>query len=300
MICRLAIATRKYVRFTGPSPGRSLRSYSRGPPMRDAPRRVQWTIPLQQFRKPSALDGRARFRVRSAYRTSCSRCGRRWGTRDDDRDIVRSPSPIRQRNKDLAGALRIARFDDNAMNVLVFHVIDEAIAAEQDAVAGLHGEASDVWRDLLVDSEGHGDYVFPRMVLRFLGQELPAIDHLLNEGMVPGHLENLSRIDDVDAGITRIRDMKAATVSDGEAQGRAHPLALRMPFGLRYNRLIRAGDGGSEVPVVRGSRDVLLARQKREERACDRLDRNPARHLPAIVSPHPVRDHQEQPGSGLG
>src|SRR2546430_144255 len=161
------------------------------------------------------------------------------------------------------------------MNILVFRVIDEAVAAEQDAVTGLHGEASDVWRHLLVDSEGHGDYVFPRMVLRLLGQELPAIDHLLNEGMVPGHLENLSCIDNVDAGVTRIRHMKAATIGDGEAQGRAHPLALRMSFGLRENRLIRAGDGGSEVPVVRGSRDVLLARQKREERACDRLDRNP-------------------------
>src|SRR5947209_19244198 len=108
-----------------------------------------------------------------------------------------------------------------------------AIEEEEEPDVGLHGEASDVWPDLLVDSEGHGDYVFPRMVLRFLGQELPAIDHLLNEGMVPGHLENLSRIDDVDAGITRIRDMKAATIGDGEAQGRAHPLALRMSFRLR-------------------------------------------------------------------
>src|SRR3989442_13213883 len=223
--------------------------------MRDAPRRVQWTIPLQQFRKPSALDGRARFRVRSAYRTSCSRCGRRWGTRDDDRDIVRSPSPIRQREKDLAGALRIARFDDNAMNVLVFHVIDEAVAAEQDAVTGVHGEASDVWRHLLVDSEGHGDYVFPRMVLRLLGQELPAIDHLLNEGMVPGHLENLSCIDNVYAGVTRIRHMKAATIDDGRPQGHAHPRALRMPFGLRENRLIRTGNGGSQVPGVRSPRE---------------------------------------------
>src|SRR5207245_5861148 len=159
--------------------------------------------------------------------------GGRWGARDDDRDIVRSASPVRQRDKDLAGLLGIARFDYDAMSVLVFHVIDEAVAAQQDAVTGLHGEASDVWRHLLVDSEGHRDHVLPGMVLRFLGQELPAIDHLLNEGMVPGHLENLSRIDDVDAGVPRVRDMKAATVGDGEAQGRAHPLALRMSFGLR-------------------------------------------------------------------
>src|SRR5207245_5485010 len=96
------------------------------------------------------------------------------------------------------------------------------------------------------------------------------------------------RIDDVDAGVSRVRDMKAATIGDGEAQGRPHPLALRMPFGLRENRLIRTGKGGSEAAVVRGSRDVLLARQKREERACDRLARDPPRHLPAIGSTHPV------------
>src|SRR3989449_10777430 len=96
------------------------------------------------------------------------------------------------------------------------------------------------------------------MVLRFLRSELAAIDHLLNEGMVPRHLENLSFIDDVDAGVPRVRDMKAPTIGDGEAQGRAHPLVLRMPFSLQENRLIRAGYGGCEDPAVRGWREVLL------------------------------------------
>src|SRR5207245_2033639 len=95
----------------------------------------------------------------------CSRAGSRWGARNDDRDIVRSASSIRQPDKNLAGLLGIARFDHDAMNVLVFDVIDEAIAAEQDAVTGLHGQASDVRRHLLVDSEGHRDDVFPRVVL---------------------------------------------------------------------------------------------------------------------------------------
>src|SRR3989449_6146117 len=97
-----------------------------------------------------------------------------------------------------------------------------------DSVTGFHRQASDVRRHLLVDSEGHRDHIFPRMVLRFLWQQLPAIDHLLNEGMVAGHLENLSLIDDVDAGVARVRDVETAAVGDGEAQGRTHPLALRM------------------------------------------------------------------------
>src|SRR5207245_5062380 len=103
------------------------------------------TIARPRFRKPSALKARAFFRVRSAGRTSCSRRGGQWGARDDDRDIVRSASPVRQRDKDLAGLLGIARFDDDAMNVLVFHVIDEAVAADQAAVTGLRGQARDVW-----------------------------------------------------------------------------------------------------------------------------------------------------------
>src|SRR5207249_10126886 len=128
-------------------------------------------------------------------------------------------------------------------------------------------------------SEGHRDDVLPGMVLRFLRSELSAIDHLLNEGMVPGHLENLSRVDNIDARVTRIHDMKAATIGDGEAQGRPHPLALRMPFGFEENRLIRAGHGGSEVPVVCRSRDVLLAPQEREEPSGHGPDGDPARAL---------------------
>src|SRR2546427_13267040 len=110
--------------------------------------------------------------------------------------------------------------------------------------------------------------------------------------MVAGHLENLSLIDDVDAGVARVRDVETAAVGDGEAQGRTHPLALRMPFRFQENRLIRAGNGGAEVAVVRSSRDVLLARQERKERGTDSLNRSPARHLPAIVSPHPPRRPQ--------
>src|SRR2546425_2368690 len=105
--------------------------------------------------------------------------------------------------------------------------------------------------------------------------------------MVAGHLENLSLIDDVDAGVARVRDVETAAVGDGEAQGRTHPLALRMPFRFQENRLIRAGNRGSEVAVVRSSRDVLLARQERKERARDGLNRNPARHLPRLCPPIP-------------
>src|SRR5438445_712178 len=42
------------------------------------------------------------------------------------------------------------------------------------------------------------------MVSRFLGQDLASVDQLLNERVVPGHLENLSCTDNVDPGVSRI------------------------------------------------------------------------------------------------
>src|SRR5207247_4136539 len=57
---------------------------------------------------------------------------------DDDGDVVRPAASVRQGDQDLASRLRIARFDHDAMNVIVFHVVDEAVAAHQDIVSGFH------------------------------------------------------------------------------------------------------------------------------------------------------------------
>src|SRR5207237_2984152 len=105
--------------------------------------------------------------------------------RDDDRDVVRPAAPVCEGDQDVARGLRIARLDHDALNILVFHVVDQAVATQQDAVAGLHGEASDVRRHFVVDPEGHRDHVLPRVVPRVLGRELPSVDPLLNEGVLP-------------------------------------------------------------------------------------------------------------------
>src|SRR5256884_6378926 len=104
------------------------------------------------------------------------------------------------------------------------------------------------------------------MVSRFLGQDLASVDQLLNERVVPGHLENLSCTDNVNPGVSRIRDMKAATISDREAQRRPHPLALRMPSGLCKDGLIGVAHGGPELVVIRRWRDPLFACPERGER----------------------------------
>src|SRR3989475_12348352 len=229
-----------------------------------------------------------------------SRRVRQFGARDDDGDVIRSAPFVRQRDEALAGRLRIARLDHDALNVFVFHVVDEAVAADQDGVARLHRKESDIRRHLLVHSEGQRDHVLPRTVSRFLGQDLASVDQFLNERVVPGYLENLPCIDDVDPGASRIRDVEAATVGDREAQRRPHPLALRMPSGLCENRLIGVAHRGPELVVIRRWRNRFFAGQEREERPGDRLNSNPARDLPAAVSSHAIGDHQEQPGSRLG
>src|SRR5437867_344847 len=204
------------------------------------------------LRSPFLIERSARWILRAS--NIFSRSGKRRSAGDDDRDVVRPASPVRQTDKNLAGPLGIARFDHDAMDVLVFDVIDEAVAAQQDAVTGLHGQASDVRRHLFVDSEGHRDHVLPGMVLRFLRSELAAIDHLLNEGMVPRHLENLSFIDDVDAGVPRVRDMKAPTVGDGEAQGRAPPHVRGKPDFPPGGANDRIGHPGGHFFPIRVSR----------------------------------------------
>src|SRR3989440_7846947 len=153
--------------------------------------------------------------------------------RDDDRDVVCPAALVREGDQDVARGLRIARFDDDALNVLVFHVVDQAVATQQDAVTRLHREASDVRRDLIVDSEGHRDHVLPRVMPRVLGRQLPPVDHLLDEGVVPRHLVDLSRIDDVRAGVAGVGHMESATIGDRKAEGRPHPFTFRMYLGLR-------------------------------------------------------------------
>src|SRR2546430_17181158 len=84
------------------------------------------------------------------------------------------------------------------------HVVDEAVAAQQNAVATLHGEASDIRSHLVIDPEGHRDHVLPRMVPGVVRGKLPPVDHLLNEGVVPRHLVNLPRVDDVRPGVAGV------------------------------------------------------------------------------------------------
>ena len=179
-------------------------------------------------------------------------------------------------------------------------MVDQAVAAQQDAVAGLHGEASDVRRHLIVDPEGHRDHVLPRVVPRVLGRELPSVDHLLNEGVVPRHLVDLSRIDDVRARVAGVGHMEGATIGDRKAEGRPHPFAFRMYLGLRDDGLIGEADGGSELVVVDRARDVGLAHQEWQERPGDALYRDPARDIPSTMSSHAVGHHQEQSGPCLG
>ena len=56
-----------------------------------------------------------------------------------------------------------------------------------------------------------------------------------------------------------------------------------MPLGFREDRLIRQADRDLKRAVVAGSRDVVFARQEREQRARRRLDR--ASPLPELPSP---------------
>src|SRR5207247_8660592 len=89
---------------------------------------------------------------------------------DDDGEVVRPAASVRQGDQDLARRLRIARFDHDAMNVIVFDVGDEAVAAPQDVVSGFHRETSDVRGDMVLDSEGHRDLVLTLLLYGLLGR----------------------------------------------------------------------------------------------------------------------------------
>ena len=138
------------------------------------------------------------------------------------------------------------------------------------------------------------------MVPRLLGLDLPSIDELLDEGVVPCHLVNFPLVDDVHPGIAHVRDVEGATIGDRHAERGPHALALGVPIDLGEDRLVREGDGASERAVVRGSRDLLFRREEREERARDGLGCDPARNIPPAMSPHPVRHHQEESGAYFG
>src|SRR5256886_379763 len=133
--------------------------------------------------------------------------------RNDDRDIVRPAAFVRECDQNVAGGLGIARFDHDPLNLIIFHMVDEAVATQQNAVATLHREASDIRSHLVVDPEGHRDHVLPGMVPGVVRGKLPPVDHLLNKGVVPRHLVNLPRVDDVRPGVTGVRDMKDAPIA---------------------------------------------------------------------------------------
>src|SRR5712691_9494145 len=135
IICRIAIAARTLMRFTAPPPGRILLSSSKialasgtcggrsvGPigPADPAEGRRRPIPPGTGRRTLFLFHGRT---IRFASRRLLG------STRDDDRDIVRPAALVREGDQDVARGLRIARFDDDALNILVFHVVDQAVAA---------------------------------------------------------------------------------------------------------------------------------------------------------------------------
>ena len=123
--------------------------------------------------------------------------------------------------------------------VVVLQVAGEPVGAEEEGVAGEHLENERVHLDPLVHPDGAGDGVLVPELLDVLARHAPALDQLVDDGVILGDLLHLAFAHHVDAAVADVGDEGLVPEHEQRRERGAH--AALGVVGKRF--LVDAGAG---------------------------------------------------------
>ena len=164
---------------------------------------------------------------------------------------------------------------------LVGHLVEEAVAAQQVAVARERRHLPRVDADLAVDAERAGEDVALRVHLRLLVRERALAHHALDEAVILGHLDERAVLQHIHARVADVHDREPLVVLDHHERDRAQrgAHAAHRVVGVRHleHTGVRDLDGSNE----RLERAI-------GDRGAQRVEREPRRDLARRVTAHAV------------
>ena len=158
-------------------------------------------------------SGSSAVRSRSAPAGTAGRPVASTHLDDDDRDVVPPAGGVGGVHQRLGGRLGVVGAEDEASDLLVRHLVDQAVGAEQVAVPALGGEQPRVDGDGRFHAEHPGHDVAVRMLAGLLGGDLAGGQHLLDVAVVPGQLAQLTVGQEVGAAVADVGQHEPVAVA---------------------------------------------------------------------------------------
>ena len=219
---------------------------------------------------------------------------------DDDRDVVAAALTVGEGDELVGGDLRIRDRRQHPDDLIVADLVDEPVAAEQEAVAPHERQRPGVDAHRWVDAEGTGHDVAARVGARLVVGDVTGRHELLDVAVVDGHApqspvayEVRARIAHVDEGqllaggrLNGAVDRCVAVGGDDRQGGdrRAHALLVRV-----------AERGPVDVAVDLGDRrdDLLEVVAASAQAGAQEIDGEGAGDLTGAVAAHAVGDDED-------
>ena len=214
---------------------------------------------------------------------------------DDDGDVVAAALAVGHRHQLVGGGLRIGDRLDHLDDVVVADLVDEAVAAQEEAVAAHERQRPGVDADGRIDAQRSRHDVAPRVVARLVVGDVAGGDELLHVAVVDGDAPQpavaqqvRARVADVDEGELLVGGVAAVGVGLGDhdqrGDRRAHPLLVRVADRRPVDVAVGLGDRRHHV-VERGAVGA--------EPGAEHVDGEGAGDLAGAVAAHPVGDGED-------
>ena len=203
---------------------------------------------------------------------------------DDDADVVATTCLVGRRDERVGRRLRVGRGRDDPGDVLVGHLVDEAVGADEVAVARLRRDEPRVDGDRRLDADDPRDDVAMGVAAGLVRGDLPRGEHLLDVAVVAGELAQLAVGAEVDATVADVgHDQVVLAVGAGrrrhQGERGAHAPGGRLGQRAAVDGLV----GGAHHVGHGGDRRRLLAHARG-----DGLEGDRAGDLTGRVAAHPV------------
>src|SRR5215469_16849482 len=185
------------------------------------------------------------------------------------------------------------------MDIFFLDHIREAVRAQYEHLALADRHFLDLHVHLGLDPERPCDVVLVRCALGLLGRIEAAVDQLLEQRVVHGHLLELVAALAVEARVADVSDGDLVVEEQRRHHRRAHALALCLRVRGLVDDLVRAVDGiAQDYPRARQPRLAvghrqILALDVLAHQIDDRLHGDATCYLTGVVAPHAVSEHEQ-------
>ena len=202
----------------------------------------------------------------------------------DRRDVVAPAAAVGRVDQLADRASEAARADEDVAHLGLGDHRRQAVAAEQEDVAGLGREGHGVHLHLGLGAEGAGDDRALRVLLGLLLGEAALAAQLLDQGVVLGEALQLAVAQHVGAAVADVAERDLAVAKEGSRERGSHTRPARVALG----EVVDLAVGGEGDALELGLGGVVVERAALEGPRGD-----PRGDLTGLGAAHPVRDRED-------